>query len=181
MRELSLHILDIVQNSLRAHASEVQIEIIISTERDELIIQITDNGDGMSEQMSNAALDPFTTTRKTRHIGLGLPLFQAAAEQSNGQLTIKSFPDQGTLVKASFQFSHLDRTPLGDIISTMVTLIQASPQVDFIYLYRYDQKEYTLSTKLIKQELPGVDVNHPLVLDFISNHLKEGLKEMLIE
>lgn len=181
MRELSLHILDIVQNSLRAHASEVQIGIIISTYRDEMIIQINDNGDGMSEQMSQAALDPFTTTRKTRQVGLGLPLFQAAAEQSNGQLTIQSVEGQGTLVSASFQLSHLDRTPLGDIISTVVTLIQGSPQVDFICNYQYDQEEYTLSTKLIKQELPGVDIDHPLVLDFINDHLKAGLKDLLIE
>lgn len=181
MRELSLHILDIVQNSLRAHASEVRIEIIISTIRDELIIEIADNGDGMSEQMSQDVLDPFTTTRKTRRVGLGLPLFQAAAERSDGELTIKSAEGQGTIVRASFKYSHIDRTPLGDIVSTIITLIHGNPEVDFVYHYEYNNKQYDLSTELIKQELPGVSVNHPLVLEFIKNDLEAGLKEILVD
>ncbi len=181
MRELSLHILDIVQNSTRARASEVQIMIEICTERDELSITIEDNGEGMSKQMTQDVLDPFVTTRTTRRVGLGLPLFKDAAERAEGGFILKSEEGKGTVVTASFKLSHIDRTPMGDLISTMITLIQGNPDVDFLFTYRCDNGEYGLSTRYIREELAGVPLNHPMVLEAIQNDLIEGLEGKLID
>lgn len=181
MRELSLHILDIAQNSIRAYATEVRIELSISTNEDRLMIEIEDNGTGMSEEMVKRALDPFVTTRTTRRVGLGLSLFKAAAEQCLGDLQLKSEEGEGTYVKVWFQLSHIDRAPLGDLVSTIVTLIQGSPDIDFLYIHRLNNQEYILSTKEMRQELENVPLNHPLVLDFITKDLHEGLADLLIE
>lgn len=180
MRELSLHILDIVQNSISAQATEVQIRVDISTVRDELLIEIEDNGRGMSREMAERALDPFVTTRTTRRVGLGLPLFKAAAERCGGELTLSSEEGHGTRVRVRFQFSHIDRAPMGDIIATLTTLIQGSPEVDFIYDHQYDGERYFLSTAQLRQELEGVPLNHPLVLEYVANDLRDGLGGLLI-
>lgn len=179
MRELSLHILDIAQNSIAAKATEIEIRVTISTVKDLLEIEIEDNGSGMTPEMAERVLDPFVTTRTTRKVGLGLPLFQAAAEQCEGGLSIDSTPGEGTLVKVSFKFSHIDRVPLGNIASTMVTLIQGNPDTDFLYLHRYDDEEYDLSTKVLREELDEVPLNHPMVLAFIAKDMKEGLEELM--
>jgi anti-sigma regulatory factor (Ser/Thr protein kinase) len=179
MRELSLHILDIVQNSIQAQATEVQIRVNISTERDELLIEIEDNGYGMSKETAERVLDPFVTTRTTRRVGLGLPLFKAAAERCNGELVLHSEEGRGTLVQVRFRFSHIDRAPMGDIIATLTTLIQGSPDVDFIYDHWYDGESYLLSTHPLRQELEGVPLNHPLVLDYVANDLRDGLVGLL--
>lgn len=180
MRELSLHILDIVQNSIRANATEVTIHLNISTATDVMVIQIEDNGIGMSPAMVAQVLDPFVTTRTTRKVGLGLPLFQQAAERCDGYLTIDSVEGQGTKVRVQFKFSHIDRAPMGDITATMVTLVQGNPEIDFTYVHHYDDREYELSTKVLRRELEGVPLNHPLVLEYISNDMKDGLAGLLV-
>lgn len=179
MRELSLHILDIAQNSIAAKATEIEIRLTVSTVEDWLEIEIEDNGSGMTEEMAERVLDPFVTTRTTRKVGLGLPLFKAAAEQCEGDLTIESEPGKGTLVKVSFRFSHIDRVPLGNIVSTVVTLIQGNPDTDFLYLHRYDDQEYDLSTKILREELDEVPLNHPMVLAFIAKDMAEGLEGLM--
>lgn len=181
MRELSLHILDIAQNSIRAQATEVRIELDISMDEDQLTIEIEDNGIGMSDEMVRCALDPFVTTRTTRRVGLGLSLFKAAAEQCTGDLQLTSEEGKGTLVKVWFQLSHIDRAPLGDLISTIVTLIHGSPDIEFLYIHRFNDQEYILSTREMRQELENVPLNHPLVLDFITKDLQEGLADLMIE
>ncbi|AZR73307.1 histidine kinase [Anoxybacter fermentans] len=181
MRELSLHILDIAQNSIRAGATEIQIRIDISTMKDELIIEIEDNGCGMSKEMAEKALDPFMTTRTTRRVGLGLPLFKAAAERCDGELELQSEEGKGTLVRARFKLSHIDRAPLGDIAGTIVTLIQGNPEIDFIYRHRYDDQEYCLSTRMLRRELEGIPLNHPEVLEFIAKDISLGLNGMPME
>lgn len=179
MRELSLHILDIAQNSIAAKATEIEIRLTVSNVEDRLEIEIEDNGSGMTEEMAERVLDPFVTTRTTRKVGLGLPLFKAAAEQCEGDLTIESEPGKGTLVKVSFRFSHIDRVPLGNIVSTVVTLIQGNPDTDFLYLHRYDDQEYDLSTKILREELDEVPLNHPMVLAFIAKDMAEGLEGLM--
>ena len=179
MRELSLHILDIAQNSIAAKATEIEIHLTISRKEDLLKIAILDNGSGMSAEMVKKVLDPFVTTRTTRKVGLGLPLFQAAAEQCGGGLTISSKPGQGTRVSAVFQFTHIDRVPLGNIVATMVTLLQGNPEVDFVYRHEYDGEIYELSTIVLRHELAEVPLNHPLVLAFVAEDMEEGLENLL--
>ncbi|HHE38370.1 MAG TPA: ATP-binding protein, partial [Candidatus Cloacimonetes bacterium] len=122
MEDLSLHILDVVENSITANASKIIIKIREEKEKDLLVIEIKDNGKGMNEETVKKVLDPFYTTRTTRRVGLGLSLLQQAAKESNGDFEINSKPGVGTEIKASFQDSHIDRKPIGDMNSTIVTL-----------------------------------------------------------
>jgi hypothetical protein len=178
MKELSLHILDIVQNSIRAEANRISIEIRELTLEDRLTITIIDNGKGMTSEQSAKAVDPFYTSRKTRRVGLGLSLMKAAAERCNGQMQIQSSLGCGTEVIAVFQRSHWDRAPIGDMPSTMISLIASNPDIDFIYLHQLDDREYRLSTVEIRQILDGLPLSHPSVLSIIRKDLEEGLLEL---
>src|SRR5271169_1300249 len=133
MVELSLHILDIVENSTRAGAKRVYIDIIEDQRRYLLSIEIRDNGSGMSEDVLKKATDPFFTTKTVRNVGLGLPMLAQAAERTGGRLTMESNGEKGTRVVAEFKLSHIDRQPLGNIASTLVTLVAGNTDVDFIY------------------------------------------------
>lgn len=178
MKELSLHILDIVQNSIRAQADRIGIVISENTENDRLSITITDNGCGMTPEQIAKATDPFFTSRTTRRVGLGLSLFQAAAEQCEGGLTVQSVPGQGTQVFVDFQRSHWDRAPVGDMAGTMITLIAANPAIDFVYQHTLDSREYRLETAVIRQVLEDTPLNNPAVLAYIRKDINEGLTDL---
>jgi hypothetical protein len=179
--ELSLHILDVVENSTRAGAETVYITLIEDTTRDVLSLEIRDDGSGMSEEVLKKALDPFFTTKTVRNVGLGLPMLAQAAERTNGKFIIESKGGEGTRVAAEFKLSHIDRQPLGDIASTLVTLIAGNTDVDFIYRHRHDDREYVLDTKDVKRELDDVPINNVEVLNFIREHVQDGLKEIGME
>ena len=147
MLELSLHILDVVENSTRAGAKTVNIDIIEDTTRDILSLEIRDNGSGMSEDVLKKAMDPFFTTKTVRNVGLGLPMLAQAAERTNGKFIIESKGGEGTRVAVEFKLSHIDRQPLGDIASTLVTLIAGNTDVDFIYRHKHNDQEYILDTR----------------------------------
>ena len=151
MEDLSLHILDIVENSIAAGAKKIEIKIIEDTKEDLLTIEIIDDGKGMDEKALKNVLDPFFTTRNTRKVGLGLPLLAQSAEESGGSIKIESKPGQGTKVKATFGYSHIDRKPLGDIYESLKVLIVANPDINFIYEYQKDDVSYHLDTKGIKK------------------------------
>jgi anti-sigma regulatory factor (Ser/Thr protein kinase) len=173
MEDLSLHILDIAENAIAAGAQLVEIIIELDTERDRLQILIRDNGRGMDLEMLEKAGDPFFTTRTTRRVGLGLSLLQQAAQEAAGEFFITSKPGQGTEVRATFQASHIDRKPLGDMGSTLVSLILGNPDVDFIYESNFDGEETTLDTRMIKAELDDTTtVSDPAVLNLIKNICK---------
>jgi signal transduction histidine kinase len=140
MEDLSLHILDIVENSLSAGASWIKISLVEDTRKDLLLLEIQDNGKGMDAAMQGQALDPFYTTRSTRRVGLGLPLLAQAAQQCEGRLDIRSEPGQGTSVKALFRLSHPDLKPLGDISETLRTLLVGRPDLDLHFEYRQDDE-----------------------------------------
>jgi len=146
-----LHILDIVENSIRAYAKKIEIKIIEEKKKDLLTIEIIDDGKGMDEEALKNVLDPFFTTRKTRKVGLGLPLLAQSAEESRGSIKIESKPGQGTKVKATFGYSHIDRRPLGDIYESLKVLIVANPDINFIYEYQKNDVNYHLDTKGIKK------------------------------
>ena len=146
MEELSLHILDIVENSIRAGADEVEIRINEDEATDLLEIEIKDNGTGMDQSTLGKALDPFFTTKSVRKYGLGLSLFREAAQSAGGDMLIQSEQGKGTRVKAVFQHSHIDRQPLGDMAGTIETLIVANPEVRFRYYHCENSVEYRIDT-----------------------------------
>ncbi|HUK99380.1 MAG TPA: ATP-binding protein [Nitrospirota bacterium] len=181
MLELSLHILDIVENSTRAEAKKVFITLIENTGRDTISVEIRDDGAGMTEEMLKKVTDPFFTTKTVRKIGLGIPMFAQAVESVHGKLTIESKAGEGTRVAAEFKLHHIDRQPLGDIGSTMVTLIAGNTDVEFIYRHKRDDREYLFDTREVKKVIAKVPINHPDILNFIRKHIHEGLLEIETE
>ena len=173
MKELSLNVLDITENSVKAGATLT--EISISESEDKLVITIKDDGCGMSEETVRSVTDPFYTTRTTRSVGLGIPLFKLAAEQTGGGLEILSDTGEhhGTTVTARFYKNHLDFTPLGDVISSITTLIQGHPDTDFLFVHTIDGKEIRLDTRELRGVLEGVPLNTFEVLDWIKGYLEE--------
>lgn len=178
MLELSLHILDIAENSTRAGARHVDIRLKEDPDQDLLTMEITDDGAGMNEETLTKALDPFYTTKKVRRVGLGLPMLAQAAECTGGQMILSSQPGQGTKLKVTFGLRHLDRQPLGDVAGSMVTLIAGNPDIDFTYCHERRDKTYFLSTEEIKKEIDDVPINHVEVLKYIRSHIAEGMKEI---
>ncbi len=178
MQDLSLHILDIVENSLTAGASRIEIRIIEDLKKDRMTLEIVDDGCGMDEKMAARVLDPFFTTKNTRRVGLGLPFLKEACRESNGELSLDSRPGKGTTVRASFQHSHIDRKPLGDIGETLVTLIAGHPEVDLLYEHRKNVASFVLDTREIKQGLGSVPLNTSQVLSALRGHIRAGLQEL---
>jgi len=176
--EISLHILDIVENSTRAGASIVLIDLIEDTAKDILTLEIRDNGSGMSADVLQKVIDPFFTTKTVRKVGLGLPMLAQAAEAAGGSFIIESKGGEGTRVAAEFKLSHIDRQPLGDIAGTLVTLIAGNTDVDFIYRHEHNGEIYVLDTRDIKKEIEDIPINHVTVLGFIREHVNEGLREI---
>lgn len=142
MEDLSLHILDVVENSIEANAQRVAIRIEESLSRDRLILEIVDDGRGMSPGKLARAVDPFFTTKKAKRIGLGLPLLAQAARAAGGKATLRSQPGRGTRVRATFRLSHIDLQPLGDIAETLTVLMVVHPDVHFRYTHKTDAGSY---------------------------------------
>lgn len=174
MRELSMHILDLAQNSIAAEATRLEIEVAADTIADRLTISLQDNGRGMSPEFLSRVRDPFVTTRTTRKVGLGIPMFEAAAQACDGRLAIQSAPGKGTYIAATFRLSHIDRAPLGDITSTLITIIAVNPNLHLRYTQRVDDKAFVLDTKDINAQLDGVPINEAPVLKWLAEFVKEG-------
>jgi signal transduction histidine kinase len=147
MEDLSLHILDVAENSISGSAKRIEIRINEDQEKDVLTIEIKDDGKGMDEQMRQKALDPFFTTRTTRRVGLGLSLLAQATRESDGTIELDSKPGQGTTVKATFCYSHPDRKPMGDIHETIRTLVVGHPEIDFLYEHKKNDSVYRFDTR----------------------------------
>ena len=174
MRELSLHILDVVENSLAARATRITLEIAESLEDDRLRITISDDGMGMNQEMARRAVDPFFSTRTTRRIGLGLPMFKAAAEHCNGHFVLESEPGKGTTVSAQFQHSHIDRAPLGNMATTLMSILLSDRLQSLGYVHRVDDRCFEFDTDEIRQTLEDVPISHLLVREWLLDHLSEG-------
>jgi signal transduction histidine kinase len=147
MEDLSLHILDIAENSISASAKRIEIRIDEDQAKDLLTIEIKDDGKGMDEQTLKKVLDPFFTTRTTRRVGLGLSLLAQAARETDGNLELDSRNGEGTTVRATFSFSHPDRKPMGDIEETIRTLVVGHPEIDFLYEYKKNDSIYHFDTR----------------------------------
>jgi len=177
MRELSLHILDVLENSLEAGATCVELTIEEDVTADRLTIAIRDDGRGMSEEQVKRIFDPFFTTRGTRHVGLGVPLFKAAAERCNGNLTVSSQPGKGTTLQATFQRSHIDRAPLGDIEGTLLAFI-LSGTCDMHYVHRVNGQEFEFHTADMRAKLGKIPLPHPAVRNWLQEFIAEGEAEL---
>ena len=178
MKELSLNILDIAQNSITAKSTLINIEILENNEL--LTITISDNGCGMSQEMVNNVANPFTTSRTTRKVGLGIPLFKMASEQTGGSFSISSksineYPDShGTVTKATFFKNHIDFTPLGDIITTITTLIQGMGEINLVFTHKSYEFDILLDTRELRETLGNdIPLSLPDVLVWITEFLKE--------
>lgn len=178
MTEISLNVLDVAQNSIRAEANFIQITVIINNLQDKLSIEISDNGYGMNEEQIKNAKDPFYTTRTTRKVGFGIPFFKFAAESTGGEFQITSKLGKGTIVTAIFILSHIDRMPLGDMTSTMHTLITLNTDIDFLYSYTVDDKNFILNTREFREILGDVPFNFPEVSTYIKDYLQENKDEV---
>ena len=174
MRELSLNILDIAQNSISAGAPLITIEVNENTIDHTLLIGIYDNGKGMSEEQVKSVIDPFFTTRTTRKVGMGIPFFKMAAEQTGGSLEIKSELGVGTEVKAYFKTDSVDFTPLGDVASTIQMLITMNTDRDFVYKHTVDGKEFICDTREIKAILGDVPLDSYEISQWILEFIKEN-------
>ncbi len=178
MQELSLNVLDIAQNSVKAKATLVEITVDEQPSRDLLTITIADNGCGMSPEQVSKVTDPFFTSRTTRKVGLGVPFLKMAAEMAGGSLSIHSEVGKGTTVDASFRLGHIDRMPLGDISATVCSLIQCNPGIDFVYTCRFKGQEFTADTREFREVLGGVPLSNPEVIGFIGEFIRENTAEI---
>ena len=178
MKELSLNILDITYNSIKAEATEIRITVKESARQNLVEISIQDNGCGMDEAFLSRVTDPFVTTRTTRKVGLGIPLLKQSAEDTDGRFEIRSKVGQGTTTYASFRLDHLDRAPIGDMSSTMTSLIQANDRIRFIYRHDTDQGSFVLDTDELKEQLGDIPLSTPEILNWIGEYVVENLEEI---
>lgn len=177
MRELSLNILDIVQNSIVANANLIEIKLDEITENT-LEITVTDNGKGMSKEQLKNVQSPFFTSRTTRKVGLGVPLFKMASEMTGGTFTIDSELNKGTQLKATFDTAHIDFTPVGDIPGTISLLVSCNPDIDFVYSQARNGNSFTLDTRELRAVLEDVPLNSPDVVAWIKDSVNEGIQEL---
>lgn len=178
MKQLALHILDIAQNGITAGASSMEIAVDETIGGGRLAVELFDNGRGMPAEMIELVTDPFFTSRTTRKVGLGLPLFKQQAEQTGGSLSIWSEPGTGTRVVATFVLAHPDTPPAGDLAGVIILLVYANPSMDFLYIHRTKKGVYRFDTREIRTVLEGVPIDHPDVRGFLKEMLAGNLEEI---
>jgi len=181
LEDLSLHILDIVENAISAKAKKIEIWVVEEPREDRLTIEIKDDGIGMDEEVSQKAVDPFFTTRSSRRVGLGLSFMAQAAQEAGGSLRIESTLGKGTKVMATFQYHHIDRKPLGSMVETMMTLLMGNPELDILYTHQKEGKSYVLSSSWLKNHFKDRSLVDPEVIQWMKTHLKEGLKQIGVQ
>lgn len=175
MDEISSHIIDIVANSVTARAKNIAVEITTDIENNLLRLFIRDDGTGMDEETIKKVLDPFYTTKAGKKVGLGVPLLKGTAETTGGTFNLSSTVGKGTEILATFDLSHPDLPPLGNIRDTMLVLVVGNPDTDFHFVVKTNVKEFILDTKEMRVHLDGVPINHPDVITFLSKYIDESM------
>ena len=179
MQEISLHILDIAQNSIRANATLIEITVEENPKSDLFAFIVKDNGCGMDAEMVKMVSDPFVTTRTTRKVGLGISLLKSAAQQTGGDIKLESELGVGTVIRADFSYGHIDRQPLGDIAAVMVSLISMNPDIDFLYTHKFCEDEFVFDTRELRKVLgEEVKLSEISVATWIQEFINENLTEI---
>lgn len=178
MKEISLHILDLVQNSIRAGAGTIFLDIEEDRPADTFAVAIEDDGCGMPAELAQAVTSPFVTTRTTRKVGLGIPLFKAGCEGCGGCFSLESQEGKGTRLRGVYGHSHIDRPPLGNIADTVLLLITGNPKIRFRYFHRVDERQYELDTDQLRQILGEAPLNAPEIMTFIKDFLVNNELEL---
>ncbi|NCA80148.1 MAG: ATP-binding protein [Sphingobacteriia bacterium] len=181
MKDLSLHIIDIFQNSVSAKATKIELLIKENIEQDELLLQFKDNGIGMSTEMLNNVTDAFFTTRTTRKVGLGIPLLKQNAEITGGDFSITSKLGIGTEINVRFKHSHIDRQPFGDLAGAVVLTATSYPKIRFIYHHQKDDLEYIFDTDEINEVLDGISIQSPDVVLMLKELIENNLEEIRVK
>jgi anti-sigma regulatory factor (Ser/Thr protein kinase) len=178
VEDLSLHVLDVAENAIRAGADCICIRIREDLAEDLLLIEIEDNGPGMDEETVRKAVDPFFTTRTTRKVGMGLALLAESARMAEGDMEVKSEKGRGTVVRAWFRHGHIDRRPMGDMAGTITALAACGREVRIRYEHQRDGKRFCVDTDTLKREVAPVPLFNPEVLLWLREYVREGLKEI---
>lgn len=178
MKEISMHILDIVMNSVKAKATLIELFIEDSDKNNRLKISIKDNGVGMGSEMLNHVTDPFFTTRTTRKVGLGIPMLKEACERCNGYLKINSKQGKGTIIECCFERNNIDRAPIGNMGDTIMTIINSLNGCELIYKHITDVGTFVLNTSEIKKVLEAGDINDTEILLWIREYVNENVRNI---
>ena len=183
MREISLHLLDIAENSVAAQSRNICIEVDENLQSDLLTVSVTDDGRGMDAKTAQQVLDPFYTTRTTRKVGLGIPLLKLAAEMAEGRLSLVTEAGRGTKVEASFRHSHIDRMPLGDLAITFLTLLVSYPHIHWVFYYQVTDKDgrrdnFNFDDIELKAILGDLSMTEPDILKFVRGMFEEGINAL---
>lgn len=173
MRDLSLHLLDIIQNSVKAGALRIEAEFSADPAMNLLTMVVRDNGCGMPPELARRVTDPFVTTRTTRSVGLGLPLLKEQCELTGGRLTLESEVGTGTVLTAELGLESIDRLPLGEISSTWVVLILADPLIDYRLVMQSPGRRFELGLAEVREQLQEVPLSEPAVLEWIKDYIDE--------
>ncbi|MBQ6668028.1 MAG: ATP-binding protein [Bacteroidales bacterium] len=176
MKDISMHIMDILQNSIRAKADRVELNVTEDHAADTLTLEFIDNGTGMSEETLAKVLNPFFTTRTTRKVGLGLSLLKQNAEQTGGYLDIQSELGKGTVVKAVFGLSHWDRQPMGDLPGTLILTVSAHPEIRFIFRYKSETIDFVFDTDEVNEVLEGASLQDPSIIQDLKELVEANLE-----
>lgn len=182
MREISLHLLDIAENSVAAESDCINISVCEDLQNDRLCAIVEDNGKGMDAETIERVVDPFVTSRTTRNVGLGIPLLKEATEQCNGTFKIQSDLGRGTVIKMTFQHSHIDRMPLGDLAGTYLSLLVAHPEITWMFGYCYISangeilNEFCFDGQEVKETLDGIPLTDPVVLAYLREIFQSGIE-----
>ncbi len=179
MEELSLHIMDVLQNSLGAGATRIEVEIEEDRERDRLVIRVKDNGKGMNKEELERVQDPFYTTKRDIGVGLGIPMFKWVAEHCDGSFRMESAPGEGTLVEAEMRLSHIDRPPMGNLVDTLLGTVISSPHVRFIIKYKSPRGEFSFDSQEVKEILGDVPLSSAGVVKFLKDYFSENLTKVI--
>ena len=180
MKDIALHILDVANNSVSAKAELIEIIVDEQTADNTLTITIKDNGRGMSPEFLSRVTDPFTTTRTTRKVGMGISLLKQNAELTGGYLTIDSTENVGTTLKAVFTANHIDRPPLGDLAGVITILFTGNSEINFTYIQKLNNKYIIFGTFEIKEALEEVSINDPQIVKYVNEMIEEGIKDIYV-
>ena len=178
MRELSDNIMDIAQNSISAGARLTEVHVKVSHADNMITFVFRDDGCGMSEELVKSVIEPFTTTRKTRKVGLGLPLLKQTAEMTGGALDIQSEVGVGTMVTATFGLDHIDRPPMGDVAGAWFSLVVMNPEKDFLFTYDYDGQVFTFDTREVRAAVDPIPLNQMEISAWIKDCISTEINEL---